>query len=74
VNSSTKGLNMLALPGEEILRRYYELGGRKVSFGADAHNVERIAEKREEVVALLKQIGFTHVTVPCRGEHIEIEI
>lgn len=74
VNSSTKGLDMLALPGEEILRRYYELGGRKVSFGADAHNVERIAEKREEVVALLKQIGFTHVTVPCRGEHIEIEI
>ena len=62
------------LPGLDILRRYYQLGGRKVSFASDAHEHTRIAENREFVVELLKSIGFTHITVPCRGEHIKIEI
>ena len=74
VNSAVKGLDILALPGEEILRRYYELGGRKVSYGSDAHHVECIGNKREEVVALLKEIGFTYVTVPYRGEYIAVEL
>jgi hypothetical protein len=45
-----------------------------VSFGSDAHNHERIMEKRDEVVTALKEIGFTYITVPCRGEHIKVEI
>lgn len=74
LNSSTKNLPWLGLPDEALLRRYYELGGRKVSFGSDAHFVSRIGEKWEESVAALKRIGFTYLTVPCRGEHIKIEI
>lgn len=72
VNSSNK--ETLCLPTEEMLRRYFELGGRKVSFASDAHDSKRIADKREEVVALLKAIGFTHITVPCKGEEIKVEI
>ena len=72
VNSGYKG--GLCLATEEMLRRYYQLGGRKVSFASDAHNVERIMEKRETIVAMLKEIGFTHITVPCRGEHIQVEL
>ena len=71
VNSSGKEL---CLPSEEILNRYYELGGRKVSFASDTHDSKRIADKREEVVDLLKKIGFTYITVPCKGEHIKVEI
>ena len=56
------------------MRRYYQLGGRKISFGSDAHGPDRIAEKWDEVVAMLKNIGFTYITVPCRGEHIKVEI
>ncbi len=74
VNTATKGLPRLALPNVGIIRRYYELGGRKISYGSDAHSVNRIGEGREEVVAALKEIGFTHFTVPFRGEHIEVEI
>ncbi len=73
-NSATKGLPRLSLPDEGILRRYYELGGRKISYGSDAHSVERIGEKREEITALLKEIGFTYITVPFRGEEIKVEI
>lgn len=74
VNSATKKLAQRTLPAENIVRRYYELGGRKVSFGSDAHDVTRIADKRAEIVEMLKKIGFTYIIVPCRGEHIKVEI
>lgn len=74
VNSSNKGGVSMTLPSEEIVQRYYELGGRKISFGSDAHGVDRLADKRGEVVEMLKRIGFTYVTVPCRGEHIKVEL
>ncbi len=74
VNTATKGLPRSSLPNEGIIRRYFALGGRKISYGSDAHGVDRIGEKREEVVALLKEIGFTYLTVPFRGEHIKVEI
>ena len=74
VNSSTKNLSQLCLPDVHILQRYYELGGRKVSFGSDAHFTSRLMEKREEIVSALKKIGFTYITVPFKGEHIKVEI
>ncbi len=74
VNSAVKQLHRTCLPSAEILRRYYDLGGRKITFGSDAHNVSRIADKREEVVALMKDIGFTHFIIPIQGEYIEVEI
>ena len=74
VNSSTKQLPQLCMPDVNILQRYYDLGGRKVSFGSDAHFTSRILEKRKEIVEALKQIGFTYITVPFKGEHIKVEI
>ena len=74
VNSSTKQLPQLCMPDLNILQRYYDLGGRKVSFGSDAHDTFRFLEKREQIVVALKQIGFTYITVPFRGEHIKVEI
>ena len=74
VNSSTKQLPQLCMPDVNILQRYYDLGGRKVSFGSDAHFTSRILEKRKEIVEALKQMGFTYITVPFKGEHIKVEI
>ena len=74
INTANKTLPNRTLPAEHIIERYFALGGRKVSFGSDAHFVERIADKRDEVVAMLKKIGFTYITVPFRGEHIKVEI
>ena len=73
INSANKTLPNRTLPAEPIIERYFALGGRKVSFGSDAHWMERIADKYEEVVAMLKKIGFTYFTVPFRGEHIKVE-
>jgi len=74
VNASTHGLEQICLPSEEILRRYYELGGRKVSYASDAHQAQSLLRGREQIVALLKEIGFTYITVPFKGEHIKVEI
>ena len=74
VNSANKYLANRTLPDWSIVQRYFDLGGRKVSFGSDAHFVERIADKRDEVVEKLKEIGFTYITVPFRGEHIEVDL
>ena len=62
------------LPGADIFARYYELGGRKISFGSDAHNTDRIVDKRESVLSSLKSIGFTYLTVPGGGDGIKTEI
>ncbi len=74
VNSATYTLPNISLPKMDILRRYYELGGRKISYGSDAHYTARICDKREEIVEMLKEIGFTHLTVPFRGEHISVAL
>ncbi len=72
VNAS-KGLSGL-FPSEGILKRYFELGGRNISYGSDTHSVDGICKDREAVVAYLKGLGFTHITVPCRGEYIKVEL
>ena len=74
VNSANKTLENRTLPARHIIERYFALGGRKISYGSDAHFIERIGDKREEIVAMLKEIGFTYLTVPFRGEHIKVEI
>lgn len=74
VNSSNKGGVSPFLPSREILERYFALGGRKVSFGSDAHGAGRICEQFLEISQILKEIGFTHFTLPFRGEHIKIDL
>ena len=61
------------LPTEEILQRYYDLGGRRISFGSDTHRFE-LGKDLDVVVALAKKIGFTHFSVYTNHIPEEIEI
>ena len=74
INTSTYGLAQSSLPNEQILQLYYQLGGRKVSFGSDAHDTVRIGDKQDVVVEMLKEIGFQSFTIPFRGELLQYEI
>ena len=74
VNSSNKQGPALTLPDNDILERYFELGGRKISFGSDAHFSSRIMEHRERVMDVLRSIGFEYVSVPCCGKVLKMEI
>lgn len=74
VNTSNKQGPALTLPDDDIVQRYYELGGRKISYGSDAHFPSRIMEHRDRVMDMLRSVGFEYITIPCRGEEIKIEI
>ena len=74
VNTSNKGCVGWMIPNTDILERYFELGGRKISFASDAHYRSRIGEHRDKVVDNLRAIGFDSITVPVRKKHIQIEI
>ena len=71
VNSST---DEPCMPPMSVLKRYFELGGRQISYASDAHDPSRILSKRKEIINMLKEIGFTYLTVPYKGEYIKVEI
>lgn len=68
VNSSSRGAGSEFLPDADVLARYFELGGRLISFASDAHEISRIGDKRAMAEKLLLEIGFTDIAVPCRGK------
>lgn len=46
------------MPDERFLRRYYELGGRRIIFGSDAHAAGDFGAGIRECMALCRRIGF----------------
>ncbi|HKL93790.1 MAG TPA: histidinol-phosphatase HisJ family protein [Clostridia bacterium] len=56
------------VPNLEILQRYYDLGGRKIAFGSDAHRGD-VLKDYDETCRILKKIGFTHFSI--FKQHIE---
>ena len=47
-------------PSRNILKLYYDLGGRILTFGSDSHKEEHVSYKIDEVKKIVKEIGFTH--------------
>lgn len=50
------------LPSFEILKLYYQLGGRILTIGSDSHNSSDISNKFESTISQLKEIGFKELT------------
>lgn len=50
------------VPNQEVLQRYFDLGGRKISFGSDAHRGD-VLKDYDETCEVLKKIGFTHLSI-----------
>ena len=63
---NTSGLRQVigeTLPDEEILKMFYELGGRYVTLGSDAHRWGDVGAGIEDGLHMLEKCGFTHVTI-----------
>lgn len=58
-----------SMPDEPLLRRYYQLGGRRISFGSDAHRAADLAAGIPECMETARRIGFTE-TVLFRNRKI----
>lgn len=61
VNTSAYGVMGEFMPGTDIVRQYYEMGGRLVTVGSDAHVAANAAKYIPEAVEMLKNIGFREV-------------
>ena len=49
------------LPNEDLFRFYYELGGRDVSIGSDAHFERHLGANFKEATEMLKNVGFKYL-------------
>lgn len=49
------------MPDYSIIKRYYQLGGKKICIGSDAHSPEFIAYKFDEIRKDLYSLGFRYL-------------
>ena len=61
-------------PSPSILKRYLELGGRKITIGADAHEPGQIASAFDEACRLLRSLGFESYCVFERRKMTEHQL
>ena len=73
VNTNILTEKTFTMPNPEILRLYYRLGGRKISFASDAHRSNRLGHKYIETTQMLSDIGFTHYTAYKNQQPITID-
>lgn len=57
INTSTGSSQSEFLPDRDIIERYLQLGGKKLSFGSDAHRAGDYLRKGAELSEYLKSIG-----------------
>ncbi len=60
LNTSAAGLDVDFVPTADIVGRYAELGGRKFTFGSDAHSVSAYSQGKERVKSYLHALGIDH--------------
>lgn len=62
------------MPDEDILKRYFDLGGRIVTTGSDAHRAENLGVGIPEAIKMLKNIGFTHGSYFVKRKRFEYNL
>lgn len=67
------GLNV-PNPQPEVLKRYYALGGRKITIGSGSHKPMNVAHSFPLCEKLLKEIGFTHYEIYENRKPIQIAL
>lgn len=51
------------LPSKDIIKLFYDMGGKYVTIGSDSHYRELVAQDIEKGMDILKECGFTHFTI-----------
>ncbi len=53
----------MTMPDAGLLKRYYGLGGRLLTFGSDAHNTENLGGGIDQAMDTAREIGFKEFTI-----------
>ena len=62
------------MPDENIVRMYYEMGGRLVTIGTDAHRADNISAGFKEAKEMLSKIGFKSYCYYKSRKMVEISL
>lgn len=62
------------MPGEDVIKRFRELGGKLVTIGSDSHYANRIGNGIQRGMELAKRCGFDSVALYKSREPIEVPI
>ena len=63
INTSGIKRGDFTLPTADLLKLYYDLGGRLVTVGSDSHDIQYVGSGTDVAEQMLKEIGFDGVTV-----------
>ena len=69
VSSLWKGLGM-PMPSMELLKLYKDCGGKLITIGSDAHDVENLGKAIRKGYAILETVGFHEVLTIQNGERV----
>ncbi len=61
INTSSYDTLSDFMPTTEIIRKYYELGGRMITLGSDAHCAENASKCFDQAINTIKSIGFDSI-------------
>lgn len=62
------------MPDRKILTLYYQLGGRKITLGSDAHNTRTLGAGLQQGAQAAKEIGFTYYCYYQNRKAVEVEL
>lgn len=62
------------MPGFDIIKTYYQMGGRLLSFGSDSHQPEFIGYGIPQAIEMAKNIGFNRMIKFVNRKPIEISL
>ena len=62
VNTSSYNLLNSTMPPYDVLKKYFDLGGKLITLGSDAHVAENASTNFEYAIKILKEIGFKNIT------------
>lgn len=51
------------LPGENLIKRFKDLGGKYITVGSDAHNIDNVGKGIDVGIEIAKKCGFDYVTI-----------
>ena len=62
------------MPTLEIIRKYYNMGGRLITLGSDAHFSKDASRYFGNAVSFLKQTGFKNIYYYEKRKPVAIEL
>ena len=74
INTSGYRSRPATLPGPSVLKRYYLMGGRRITFGSDGHHTQFVGYEMLRAQKMARDIGFPRHSIWIRGQERQFHL